>query len=286
MNGCCSSIFPVVDGVPVLLNWQKSVFSGGNFAEHRNTYHDPKRNGFKKNLFKIVPKISANIKAKNNFRRLCSLLFDVSKNPKVLVLGGRIIGASMNEFLSNSSIEFLETDVSFGPRTMAIVDAHYIPLKDNSFDCVVIQAVLEHVMDPYRCVKEIHRVLKHNGIVYAATAFMQQVHGGRYDFTRFTRMGHRLLFKQFEETESGAVCGTGMALAWAYERFLMSLAKSATLRRMASIFARTTTFWLKYFDYLTINNPASLESASGYYFLGRKSEHDLGDREIIESYDV
>ena len=30
----------------------------------------------------------------------------------------------------------------------------------ETFDCVIIQAVLEHVLDPKRCVKEIHRVLK------------------------------------------------------------------------------------------------------------------------------
>ena len=51
--------------------------------------------------------------------------------------------------------------------------------------------------------KEIYRVLKSDGIVYIETPFMQQVHGGKYDFTRFTYLGHRRLFARFQEIESG-----------------------------------------------------------------------------------
>ncbi len=50
--------------------------------------------------------------------------------------------------------------------------------------------------------KEIHRVLKDDGIVYADTPFMQQVHEGAYDFTRFTLSGHRWLFKNFALLDS------------------------------------------------------------------------------------
>ena len=81
---------------------------------------------------------------------------------------------------------------------MLICDANDIPFENGSFDGVVLQAALEHVADPYRCVEETHRVLKEKGLVYAETAFMQQVHGGRYDFTRFTRLGHRRLFRRFD----------------------------------------------------------------------------------------
>lgn len=283
LNGECFSVFPVVDGIPVLLNQIKSLFSVEDFVKGKDTYYRSDRSGLINTLFCISPKISANIKAKKNFRRLANLLLEMSKSPKVLVLGGSIIGAGMVGFLSNPSIEFLETDVSFGPRAMAIVDAHCIPFRDNSFDCVVIQAVLEHVIDPYACVKEIRRVLKHDGLVYAETAFMQQVHGGKFDFTRFTHLGYRHLFGQFKELDSGAVCGTGMALAWAYQYFLMSLIKSSTFQTMARLFARLTAFWLKYFDYLTIDNPSSLQGASGYYFMGRKSDHQLEDKVLIQS---
>ena len=168
---------------------------------------------------------------------------------------------------------------------MIAVDAHCIPFKNNSFDCVVAQAVLEHVIDPYLCVKEIYRVLKYDGIVYVEIPFMQQVHGGKYDFTRFTRLGIRRLFARFQEIESGSACGTGMALAWAYEHFLMSLTKSTTLKNLLRRFVRFTVFWLKYFDYFTIDNPTTLLAASGYYFIGQKSDQKIDDRALINFYD-
>ena len=39
-----------------------------------------------------------------------------------------------------------------------------------------------------------------SGIVYAETPFMQQVHEGAYDFTRYTVLGHRYLFKKFKQS--------------------------------------------------------------------------------------
>ncbi|HDO25131.1 MAG TPA: methyltransferase domain-containing protein, partial [Nitrospirae bacterium] len=206
LNPECKAVFPVINNVPVLLDEKKSVFLKDDFINMCDTYH--KRNSFVRTVFKLMPKISANIKAKRNYSKLTGLLLNDSKNPRVLVLGGGIPGNGI-EMLFDPKIELLETDVFFGPRTAAIVDAHCIPFKDNTFDGVVIQAVLEHVVDPALCVKEIHRVLKDNGFVYSETAFMQQVHGGSFDFTRFTHLGHRLLFRQFQKIESGAVCGTG-----------------------------------------------------------------------------
>ena len=91
-----------------------------------------------------------------------------------------------------------------------IADAHNIPIVNEYFDCVIIQAVLEHVLRPNQVVNEIFRVLKANGIVYSETPFLQQVHEGPYDFTRFTESGHRYLFKNFELIKSGASDGAGL----------------------------------------------------------------------------
>lgn len=190
----------------------------------------------------------------------------------------------METLVNHPAIELVETDVSFGPRTLLICDAHDIPFEDKSFDGVIVQAVLEHVVDPYRCCEKIYRVLKEQGIVYAETPFIQQVHGGPYDFTRFTHLGHRRLFRKFEEIDSGAVCGPGMALAWTYQYFLLSFTTSRTFRRLLKVFARLTSFYLKYFDYYLNNKQGTLDAASGYYFIGRKVDQVLSDRDLIKLY--
>jgi SAM-dependent methyltransferase len=190
----------------------------------------------------------------------------------------------MESLLTDSCIDLVESDVVFGPRTSLICDAHAVPFDDASLDGLIAQAVLEHVVDPYGCPEEFHRVLKPQGLVYAETAFMQQVHGGRYDFTRFTHLGHRRLFRGFEEIGSGAVCGPGLVLAWAYRYFLLSLARSKVARSLLPALTALTSFYLKAFDWHLIERPGALDAASAVYFLGQKSEHALTDRELAQHY--
>jgi ubiquinone/menaquinone biosynthesis C-methylase UbiE len=59
-----------------------------------------------------------------------------------------------------------------------VCDAHHLPFQIESFDGVIVQAVLEHVFDPNRYVEEIHRVLKMDAVVYAETPFIQQADEG------------------------------------------------------------------------------------------------------------
>jgi ubiquinone/menaquinone biosynthesis C-methylase UbiE len=116
---------------------------------------------------------------------MSKLLKGKSSHPRVLIIGGGATGKGMDELLTNLGINFTVTDVSL-TEMFKLCDAHDLPFKSNTFDGVVAQAVLEHVVDPYRCAEEIHHVLRNGGVVYAETPFMQQVHGGAYDFTRFT----------------------------------------------------------------------------------------------------
>jgi len=284
----CHARFPVIDGVPVLLNEAGSVFSIADFVAKRSTYFksgdDSRKGKLRDALRRLVPAIGENLEAQENFGRLARLLLEQTTHPRVLVLGGSILGQGMEALVEDPDVELVDTDVSFGPRTSLICDAHDIPFDDESFDGVVAQAVLEHVADPYRCVAEIHRVLDHRGLIYAETPFMQQVHGGRYDFTRFTHLGHRRLFRTFDEIDSGAVSGPGTALAWSYQYFLLSFTASRMLRDLILAFSGLTAFFLKYFDRYLIDKPAALDAASGYYFLGRKGSGALPDAALIELY--
>jgi len=280
----CGALFPFVNGIPILLNEQSSLFSIDDFLAQRRTTFNLRESKFKKTARRVVPSISKNIKGESNNRKFVELLLAQSSAPTVLVIGAGPSGAGM-EFLSPyPSIEQVVTDVSFGSGIGLICDAHDIPFADGSFDAVIVHAVLEHVVDPHRCVEEIHRVLKKQGVVYADTPFMQQVHGRQYDFERFTYLGHRRLFRRFEEVDSGASCGPGMALAWAYSYFLMSFTETKLLRHLIWAFSSMTSFYLKYFDHLLIDKPGTLDAASGYYFIGRKSDSVLSDRELVNLY--
>lgn len=281
----CGKQYPVVDGIPVLINEDSSVFLINDFVSRRQTTLDFETSkGIKGFLVRTMPCIGKNLTGKENYEKFVGLLAKQSSNPKVLVLGSGIVGSGMEPLMEAEFIDLVETDVAFGPHTNLICDAHDIPFANGSFDGVVVQAVLEHVADPYRCAEEIHRVLNSEGLVYADTPFMQQVHMRQYDFTRFTALGHRRLFRRFEEIYSGISCGPGMALSWSYQYFLLSFTTSFILRKLIIYFVSLTSFFLKYFDPYLIKKAGSQDAASSYYFVGKKSSHTLSDRELVKQY--
>ena len=268
--------------MPVLINNNASLFSINDFVSHRQTTLNLANHSIKRSIKRLLPRLGRNIKGKRNYQELARLLLSQSPNPRVLVIGGSILGDGMEALLANPHIELVETDVSFGPRTQLVSDAHEIPFAEGTFDAVVLQAVLQCLTDPARCVGEIHRILKKDGLVYVETSFMQQVVNAPYDFNRFTHLGLLRLFRNFEEVDSGVVCGPGTALAWSVQFFLLSFARSKLVRGGMRTFCQLSLFWIKYFDYHLVNKPGAFDAASGFYFLGKKSERILSDRDLIQ----
>lgn len=276
-----SDKFPIINGCPILINEKNSLFKISDFLSGKDTTVTLKRSKLKRLAENIMPTSSINLKAERNYEKIIKML---PSGGKILVLGGSYKGEGMEDFYANKSFDLVSTDVSFGPDADLICDAHDIPFNDSTFDCVIIQAVLEHVIDPARCVHEIHRVLKDNGLVYAETPFMQQVHMGRFDFTRFTHLGHRRLFRSFYEIDSGPVGGPGMALAWSYIYFLRSFAWSSKSSKILVFLGKCTSFFWKYFDYFLIDKPGSYDAAAGYFFMGKKSNDSITDHELIRDF--
>jgi ubiquinone/menaquinone biosynthesis C-methylase UbiE len=215
--------------------------------------------------------------AARNVELLLSLL--PGSSPLVLVVGGGTIGNGVEALYVDTRVRLLAFDVYGTPLTRFIADAHQIPLADGSVDAVVIQAVLEHVLDPQQVVREIHRVLREGGMVYAETPFLQQVHAGPYDFTRYTSSGHRYLFRRFEEIAAGPVAGAGTQVLWSVDHLVRGLIRS----ELAGKLARALFFWLRYLDRL-MPTAYAMDNASAYYFLGRRAAHDLTPPEIVEYY--
>jgi SAM-dependent methyltransferase len=92
-----------------------------------------------------------------------------SERPVILVIGGGTVGGGLDDLYNAVDIDILAFDIYWSPFTQFMADAHRIPLADAAIDGVVIQAVLEHVLEPKIVVDQIHRVLKPDGLIYADT---------------------------------------------------------------------------------------------------------------------
>lgn len=269
--------YELIDGYPVLIDFKKSVLKKEDIGAlssviERRSYSGLL--GIAKRLVSPTKKVTS-----GNVGYLLDILLKGKDSALVLIVGGGSIGKGMNPLYDDPRIALVSFDIYASPEVQFLADAHNIPLPDNTFDAVVIQAVLEHVLMPSKVVSEIHRVLKKDGIVYAETPFLQHVHEGAYDFTRFTESGHRYLFRKFELIKSGASAGTGTQLLWSIDYFFRGLFRSRKIGKLAKL----CFFWLQYCDKI-IPDAYNIDSASGVFFLGRKKSGEISAKEIIAHY--
>lgn len=230
---------------------------------------------------------SLNLASARNFERLVQELAQrqPGRPSTVLIVGGGIVGKGVDVLLDSAEVVVTETDIYPGPRAQLICDAHALPFAAGTFDAVVIQAVLEHVFDPAMVAAEIHRVLAPRGLVYSEIPFLQQVHEGAYDFTRFTELGHRRLFRLFDEIARGPVAGPFTATAWALRYLGRSLPpRGSRLIGPFGWISTVLTFWIKHLDRLIIDRPATRDASFGTYFLGARRASPVSDEEIVASY--
>ena len=252
---------------PVLIDFAASIFERGLFESENGSalQRDIGRRSIGSRLHRLT--FGGNPVSVSNCSKFIDRLKRESRRPVVLVIGGGTIGLGAEELYRDDSIELVGTDVYASPHTVLVADAHRLPFEDGVFDGVWVQAVLEHVLEPATVVAELHRVLRMEGLVYAETPFMQQVHEQAYDFSRFS------------ELDAGPVGGAGVALAWSIRYFSRALGAGNKLSRLIVL----PFFWIRYLDAFG-RGRAAADAASGFFFLGRRSEQAMDPHAMPDYY--
>jgi SAM-dependent methyltransferase len=272
--------FLSVHGQPILIDRDSSVISPDDLSRSQGSSPIRRRlPGALDRALTVLRLNTADATRKNAGTFLSQLPPASRRKPRVLVIGGGARGVGTEQLYSAASIELLSFDIYATADTQFIADAHRIPLKDGSVDGVWIQAVLEHVVEPQIVVSEIHRILATDGVLYSEIPFLQHVHEGAYDFTRFTLSGHRYLLKAFSVLDSGPHGGAGTQLNWAIDHFIRSLFRSRHIGKVAKLMS----IWLVWLDRVA-TRAHSIDAASGTFLLARKSDQQISHREIIAFY--
>jgi ubiquinone/menaquinone biosynthesis C-methylase UbiE/uncharacterized protein YbaR (Trm112 family) len=268
----CDLFYKIKDGYPILINFnlENVLIKEDEIKIKKKDIQINKLKIDVLNFFYGVSKVTQT----NVFNFLNRLTSRDSK--KILVIGGATRGSGTDGLWDNNQLEITSVDLVGTENVDFIVDAHYLPFKNETFDGVWIQAVLEHVVSPEMVVKEIFRVLKKNGYVYSEIPFMQQIHMGKNDFTRYTASGHRFLFKNFEKISVGTNGGPGTSLSWSLKYFIWSF----TNEKIANILTIIPFFIFRLFDKF-LSEKVSWNGPSGFYFLGKKNINYKFDKEEL-----
>ncbi len=112
------------------------------------------------------------------------------------------------ELAKNVEYKIMDPIADFSPDIVG--DIHHMPFADNSLEAIICESVLEHVEDPIRAAKELHRTLKPGGYCYVYVPFLYYYHAEKTyykDYWRFSEDAIRSIFRDFSSLELVAMRG-------------------------------------------------------------------------------
>lgn len=135
-------------------------------------------------------------------------------------------------YFPDVTIETLDIDPESGATYIAdLTEDNSDRIPSERFDFVVCTEVLEHTVQPFDAVRELHRVLKPGGLAFVTTPFNLRIHGPLPDCWRFTEHGLRALFKDWDILELSELDDP--------DRFLMPTHYTLIAARTSSLIRRT-----------------------------------------------
>jgi SAM-dependent methyltransferase len=170
--------------------------------------------------------------------------------------------------------EILNIDIFNYAEVDMIADCTNLPFADNSIDCVISNAVLEHVTDPEAFIKEAYRVLKPGGLIITGVPFMQGFHASPNDFYRWTDKGLSYMHAKhkFNEQRIFANSGPTSGFLWILQEWL-SIVLSFNIALLYQFWWFVFTLVLmpiKFLDILLIHFKQAHKINSFYTYIGVK----------------
>jgi SAM-dependent methyltransferase len=163
--------------------------------------------------------------------------------------GGAWLGDHFNDYTGiDVSPEAVEAARSRGHQVLLVDGDEPLPFDEGNFDGVVLKDVLEHVVDPVALVREVRRVLRPDGRVFASSPDAQRWVWDDYTHRRpFTRKSFRKLFEDqglsverlgYESVMPGIGILSGLTRRHQRPRLLAALAWLPVVRRNVWLVAR------------------------------------------------
>jgi uncharacterized protein YbaR (Trm112 family) len=251
----CERTYPLVDGVPILL---LEKIEGDNRWDTGAAGYFPWLLRYRRFL---RPSLTRKFSTRSMARD-----FAASFACGSVVLN---VGSGSQEY------GVINLDIEPMPGVDLVGSAEALPLRDGCCQGYILQAVLEHVANADRTLREACRVLAPGGSIFIEVPFMQGFHAGPQDHRRFTEAGlcAELERHGFDIEASGVAVGPASSMAWVTAEFLALLVsgRSATAYKLARLLTTWIAMPLKYADLWLDRHPMAFVLASGVWARGRKT---------------
>jgi SAM-dependent methyltransferase len=258
----CNKEFRIINGkVPCFLGkdlFKSHVFGGGLISD------DFYSQGLLNKLMKYGSRIIT-----SEFR-INKKIYDTA----ISGLGKNEVAIEIGAGKRRISSQFITLDIFPFESVDIVSDAHSLPLKEKSVDFILLDAVLEHVKEPWRVADECCRVLKSGGRILCIVPFMHHFHAYPEDYFRFTTSGIKSLFeKKLDVTEVTLYGGPSVAMVSAFSEYvtLFTFSKNNFINAFVRALALTATFPLKYLDYFLVKNKLATKLCSTILLVAKKS---------------
>ncbi|MFC2051605.1 class I SAM-dependent methyltransferase [Chloroflexota bacterium] len=124
------------------------------------------------------------------------------------------LGAGMAKYktiIEPNCDNYYAMDIVANKNIDFIGDALNVPIKNDSFDTVICNQVIEHVPKPWKLIEEIYRILKKDGTLLLSGPWIATYHAHPNDYYRFSSEGlafllHNAGFSKIEIQAQGGDC--------------------------------------------------------------------------------
>ena len=207
--------------------------------------------------------------------KLAEFLSKQESDGKTLNIGGGSLEYS--SYFGNTVV--LDIAQSTGPDILG--DAHFLPLRDESFDIVVCTEVLEHLKEPQKAIDEMKRVVKKGGKLLLTTRFIFPLHETPSDYFRYTKYGLRYLLRDWDIVQITEETNTMETLAVLLQRLALQCEIlhfklfKGLFYLMAHIVKHFGFIITKEYGVFYQNIPEDKIMTSGYYVVAVRSQEKV-----------
>jgi len=97
-------------------------------------------------------------------------------------------------------MDYIGTDMEPGKGVDMVLDLERIDLPSRSVGLALCLDTLEHVKKPEKAVRELHKILRKDGVLVISSVMNFPIHNYPSDYWRFTPMAFELLLSKFSSS--------------------------------------------------------------------------------------